>query len=80
MTEIFTNRLKCSCVKASATEKPREVHCWNGYWIQGSERGDMTAELFIADGRKIYGGGSDEVGDFTWTGKICFHTHSPAPN
>ncbi|CAK9881829.1 unnamed protein product [Sphagnum jensenii] len=55
--------------QASATEKPREVHCWNGYWIDGSQRGDMTAELFIADGHKIYGGGSDEVGDFTWTGE-----------
>ncbi|CAK9236131.1 unnamed protein product [Sphagnum troendelagicum] len=55
--------------QASATEKPREVHCWNGYWIDGSQRGDMTAELFIADGHKIYGGGSDEVGVFTWTGE-----------
>ncbi|CAN5975614.1 unnamed protein product [Sphagnum jensenii] len=71
--------------QASATEKPREVHCWNGYWIQGSERGDMTAELFIADGRKIYGGGSDQAGDFTWTGEChgsqvhMIKQHWPAP-
>jgi hypothetical protein len=30
----------------------------------------MTAELFIADGRKIYGGGSDEAGRFTWIDEV----------
>eukprot|EP01106_Pelomyxa_sp_JSP_P005692 TRINITY_DN1903_c0_g1_i3.p1 TRINITY_DN1903_c0_g1~~TRINITY_DN1903_c0_g1_i3.p1 ORF type:complete len:197 (-),score=75.28 TRINITY_DN1903_c0_g1_i3:218-736(-) len=43
---------------------------WKGYWIQGTHRGDMECKL-EEDGRgNIVGKGKDEVGDFTWAGKI----------
>ena len=36
----------------------------------------MKAELFITSVQNIYGGGSDDIGDFTWTGKLQQTIHS----
>jgi hypothetical protein len=51
------------------------VHSWTGYWIRGSYRCIMTVELVVAANQRIYGGGSDDEGEFTCTGEP--QTNSP---
>jgi len=56
-------------INTSTTDVAEEVISWNGYFMYSSDtRIDMKAELFITSLHNIYGGGSDDIGDFTWTG------------
>jgi hypothetical protein len=64
-------------INTSTTDIAEEVISWNGYFMYSSDtRIDMKAELFITSLHNIYGGGSDDIGDFTWTGRSQQMTHS----
>lgn len=40
---------------------------WSGFWIQEFDRGTMKLRLVI-DGERIFGGGADEIGEFSIAG------------
>ncbi|CAM6082876.1 unnamed protein product [Calypogeia fissa] len=55
-------------VDNSATDN-KEVQIWIGYWERDFYKATQTVELLVAADHKIYGGGSDEIGEFTCSGE-----------